>query len=286
MEKEHLKSSSTRDATVDSKAKKMLAERTYKTYSPSTSFKLEKLQMCPSVGTVVPEDQKQKGRKRNVAAEEPSRTRHDDDSSRKTKTPAPSSFKYSLKQESMEKIKNCCKSPHLKDLPAKCSLFTDAKDSSFSDNKQSSSSAKHCTSKRSSKLRKEVPLTHERDSSVLPEPAQPASTQKQILSKKFVPFNFRIPKKLQSVSAQSTDGNDNYISARINHGNIPVYENKLPESEILKKNLELETVKPYSCLEGSFNSSYEQQDKESPSSVKPLPSGDGNIQQCYNKVMN
>lgn len=243
----------------------MSEERTDKKYSQTTSSKLNKFQMSPSLDPVVQKDQKQNGERRKDAA---SKTQPDN-------KPASSSFMESPKQKSREETQNSCKGHQAKDLPVKRSLFTDAKGLSVSDKNKSSPSAKDCTSGSSSSLWKEVPLTGEGDIPVPPKPAQPSSTQNQQLAQKFVPFKFRIPKKSQPRTAPSSDANGNHISS--NKTPEKKYENKLPESEVLKRKPELETVHPCGSLGDSCNSSS--------SSVQLPPSGVTNIKPCYDQVM-
>ncbi|XP_017276073.1 transcriptional protein SWT1 [Kryptolebias marmoratus] len=278
-EKDHSRPSSTRDTASASQATNMLKDRTDKKYSLGTSSKLEKLQVSPSPSTVLQKDQKQKGQRRNGSAEEPSRTQHDNGTRKTTRTDF-SSCKDSPKQRSRGEIKNSCKSYQAKDLLAKWSLCTDAKDLSASDRNRSSSPAKHRSSEISSQLWKKVPLTCESDTPVPPKPA-PSSAQKQMLNQKFVPFKFRIPKTRLPRPAQSTDGNYNNVTT--NKNPEKTYKNKLPKTEVLKKEPDLETVQPCNSLKASFNSSYEQQDKRSPSPAQLLPVGDTNIQQCYDQ---
>ncbi|XP_061594737.1 transcriptional protein SWT1 isoform X2 [Cololabis saira] len=229
-------------------------------------------QKSPELDLTEQEDKSKSVKKLRSKSEEPSR--NDNESSTiKSCEPTTSIFKDSLEQKRKELVQR--KSLQVKEVMAKSSLFTDSKYTSASFTENSITSANRTTSESRSKELKSEPSTSENGSSSSSEKAkQLSAAQKQALSLKFVPFKFRIPKK---VWPKPIRGNIVEKRDAISSNKDLKHETKPPDSGCLTIKAKPETVQEVpSCSDSIPNFPFEKQDKSSSVSVQLPPPDDPN----------
>ncbi|XP_069377784.1 transcriptional protein SWT1 isoform X3 [Paralichthys olivaceus] len=216
---------------------------------------------CPGFVSAEQKEQRHKVEKKRCRTEEPPRTRRESNSM-KTKEPSRTSsvFTDSLLEKRKELTKKMCQRHQETESKAKRSRCTDAKPPSASTTNRSSS-AKHTTSERSSKLVKSVTSIQSRVTPSSHKTARSSSAlhQKDSLTPSLPP-NFKIPKKVQPRPVDCKDNNSDAIPAKRNlkHGT------ELSDSGAKVTNSKQETVQQ---LQSFFNVtqslSSEGQDKRS-----------------------
>ncbi|XP_038147682.1 transcriptional protein SWT1 [Cyprinodon tularosa] len=127
-----------------------------------------------------------------------------------------------------------------------------------------------------------IPSTPEKNKSASPAAEQPASTPKRIDPLKFVPFKFRIPRKVQARPAQSSDGNNNAASS---NQKLKLKDNK-GRSGVVEKKDEKTTKQPCRDLAGPSDSPNKEQKETSPLSDQlsdHSPAKEANFEQSFDQ---
>ncbi|KAM4548424.1 transcriptional protein SWT1 isoform 2-T2 [Odontesthes bonariensis] len=248
--------------------------------SDKKSSKLKRQRMSPSLGSTKQKDQKRGEQRRKCKTEEPSSTENDNNTIQ-TRETASSFINHSAEERRRELFKDMCKSHQVKKLKSKRSLSTDTKNISASITETSSSSVKHTTSESSSKVLKNVSTTGVSETPVSHNTAQSSSTAKQMLSLKFVPFKFKIPKKVQPRPLQRSGENNAAVSANKNLKQ----GNKLSVSgDLLRKVEQKIAQQARTCLDVTPDFPVEEQDKKSALSDQLPPTADTSPEPEYDQT--
>ncbi|XP_059197577.1 transcriptional protein SWT1 isoform X2 [Centropristis striata] len=260
-----------REASKSSKKSGRVPERTEKTSkscADEKSFhrspnKSKKELMSPSLVFAERKEKVQDVPKKKCRAEEPQQTENDSKTI-KTKEPSETSSvsKDSLALKRTELFEKMCQKHE--ENKAKKSLCTEAKTPSAPTTEHSSTPAKHTTSVSQSNKWKSVTSIPGNATSVSQKTDKSSSAKKKI---SFVPFNFRIPRKVQPITkvdstSKSNDDNKKNDASSTNRDLKDGTE--VSDCGASVSNSKQETVQQaHSCLDVTPCSSSEGQDKRS-----------------------
>ncbi|KAM6921964.1 transcriptional protein SWT1 [Xenentodon cancila] len=253
------------------KASKDKSDQKSSQRSPSKSKRQQK---SPRLGLTEQEDKRKSVKRRKYKAEEAPRT-DNESSTTKTWESTTSFFKDSLEQKGEELLRN--KSFQVKELMAKSSSSTDSKYTSASLPESSMTSAKHAPSESSFKELKSDTSTSESDTSFSEKTERLSAAHKQALSLKFVPFKFKIPKKVwpkpirstfEKRDANSTNKDLKRETKPSNSGDLTIKAKQGTAQGAAQE-------QP-SCSDSIPNFQFEKQDKSSSVSVQLPPADDPN----------
>lgn len=269
VEKEPSKPDKTNSASLlDRTTEKKLKDKSDKRCSEGSYSKLKKQQMSYKLEASDHRAHRQGLERKNRSAREPS-TVSCDSSNIKTQEPTSSHNKNFPKWSGMERVQNTIRSHQFNRsscMDAKKSPTTVPVKSLFSPRLSEANPSKW----------KSFTSTHVKQKTASPKPLHPSSTPKTIDALKFVPFKFRIPRKVQAELARSSGGNDNIVSL---NQNVELSCSK-GGSEVVVKKSELAKVKPCRSLASPSSSPCKDQTKTSslPEQVLPErpPAGDAN----------
>ncbi|XP_041863028.1 transcriptional protein SWT1 isoform X2 [Melanotaenia boesemani] len=272
----------TRVAASVAQTEETSKDRSDKNPSQGSPSKLKRQQnLSPSFGVTKQESQRQVVREKKCLPEKPQKDGNDS-SIIKTLETVSSSSKDSSQQKNRESVKGISKSSPVTEPKFKKSLCTGTKNDSASITEKSSTSTKHTTSENSSKAMKYVISASKSDTPVPHETAQSSSTL-QIYSQKFVPFKFKIPKKVRPIPSH-TAGKTSENHDAVTTNTYLKKKNEHSHSGTLMKKVEQDVIQPASsCFSGTPKFQSVQQDKESLSGQHPS-TGDTNTKPQYDQT--
>ncbi|RVE73541.1 hypothetical protein OJAV_G00032230 [Oryzias javanicus] len=236
--------------------------------------------MSPSVGLSEQGNQRQHVEKKKAKPIEPSRTEAD---SSKTKDQDPSSTYCENSADPKIKLpENKSINHQEKELTADTSLSTAPQKTSPSVTQKAFKSVNLATSENNSEVLSNLPESPVSDAPVSPQKPQLSSIEKLKLSQKFIPFKFKIPKKVRPNLQRSKDDGRDAVFGEENEENKTVAS----DSKIkLAKIKPVEILQEHSSLDEPPNSQLEEEKKTpSPSDKLPPAKEQDNTKHLYDQM--
>lgn len=258
------------------KTAKVLADKCSSLRSPST---VKKRRMSPSVDLTEQGNQTQHVEKKKAQVVEPSRTEAD---SSKTKDQDPSSTYCENSADQKTKLpENTSKSHPENKLTTDTGLSTAPQQTSQTLTQNSFKSVNLTTSENNSEVLSSLPGPPVSDAPVSPPKPQLSSVEKLKLSQKFVPFKFKIPKKVRPNLQQSKDDGRNAVFGEENEES----KTKASHSKIkLAKIKPVEILQEHSYLDDPPSQLEEEKKTSSPPDKLPPENEEDNTKHLYDQV--
>ncbi|KAM9762200.1 transcriptional protein SWT1 [Menidia menidia] len=253
-------------------------EQTSKQRSDKKSSEFKRRQMSPSLDSTEHEDQKEGEQRWESIGVESSPTGNDSCTTKTQETDS-SFINHYVESRNRQLFKEMCESHEQKKMKSKNRSSTDTKHIPASISEASSSSVPQTTSESNSNVLKNVSGTCVSNTPASNSTGQPLTPLKQMLSQKFVPFKFKIPKKVRPRPHTGENSDATSTDCKVKHGNTL----SVPQ-DLLRKVEQKIARQARSCLDVTTNIPSEKQDKKSSSSGRVPPTDDAKAEPEYDQM--